>query len=274
VRSDPIPFHDLTFIHFRARYKLSIAAESVITMAIANAACKALSRFENEWSSGGENQGDAVMKCQPRWLIAVGLGMMSLAGCEKQPTPPVPSEAAPQTQPSVYATSLPTTQELLGGSYKEVSLTPLPFKAKIPQSWKVEMLAGTSDSLLHGPGPTGNEIRITLNVSMSLTPDRLELLLQGAKRSSEKDKDKTLLCEVRKSGEVQILEMQRIIPATTQPADQPIDWKLTYFVPHNLDYESYSLNVLGMSYGQYGPSKELLRKIFDSVTYNGPGNGL
>jgi hypothetical protein len=52
-----------------------------------------------------------------------------------------------------------------------------------------------------------------------------------------------------------------------------MDWKVTYFVHTELDYGQYVVDVIGLTAGQYEQSKDLLRKIFDSIAYQPPPGG-
>jgi hypothetical protein len=156
------------------------------------------------------------------------------------------------------------------GAYKRVLLTPLPFSAQVPQSWDVKSEAGIA--FLQGPIPGNRTIQISLEVGRFIKPDELKNILEGAKRAAAKDKDKVHL-ELRTEGDVQVLEERRLNSATTAPADQPMDWKVTYFVHGELDYSQFVLDVLGLTADQYTQSKDLLRKIFDSVVYQPPPGG-
>jgi hypothetical protein len=167
---------------------------------------------------------------------------------------------------------VPTTQELMTGPYKRVLLLPLPLSAQVPKSWDCTTPEGTQMTFLEGPAPGGRSIRISLEIGRTIKPDELKNILEGAKRAAAKSKDKVQL-DIRSIGDAQVLEERRLNSAATTPQDQPMDWKVTYFVHTELDYGQYVVDVIGLTAGQYEQSKDLLRKIFDSITYQPPPGG-
>lgn len=192
---------------------------------------------------------------------------MWAAGCGKSAAP---MPESPTTQSSDAAQTGPTTQEFMAAPFVEITLGPLPLRAKVPRSWGIEDIHGTDITLLHGPGPAGNQLDIQLSVLISMTPQRVDLMLKAAQRDAKKD-PATILCNVKQNNtDMQVLELQRRIKSTTQPDDQAIDWKITYFVQNGLNYDAYVLSVNGLTQGKYEQSKDLLRRIIDSVTYVPP----
>src|SRR5438552_12510947 len=61
------------------------------------------------------------------------------------------------------ASRRPTTQELLSGEYKRISLFPLPLTINAPKSWSVESLAEHL-YLLQGPAP-GSSIDVQIQLA-------------------------------------------------------------------------------------------------------------
>lgn len=204
------------------------------------------------------------------WFGILCLGMVIAAGCDK-PTPPPPQTSA-KPPSDVSVPPVPTTQELMTGPYKRVLLLPLPLSAQVPKSWDCTTPEGTQMTFLEGPAPGGRSIRISLEIGRTIKPDELKNILEGAKRAAAKSKDKVQL-DIRSIGDAQVLEERRLNSAATTPQDQPMDWKVTYFVHTELDYGQYVVDVIGLTAGQYEQSKDLLRKIFDSITYQPPPGG-
>jgi hypothetical protein len=188
---------------------------------------------------------------------------MVALGCDRSPTPPkIAEKPAEPTAPTT-----PTTQELLTGPYKRITLLPLPFSARIPQSWETKTPEGTQLNFLQGPGPDGKEIQISLDVGTPLKPEQLKNVLEGARKAADRDKKMYRSFQIRKMGDMQVMDEQRIFPNSDHP-DQPlIDWKLTFFVQRDLDYAPYVIDVLGLTEDRFEQSKELLAKIFDSIQY-------
>lgn len=201
-------------------------------------------------------------------FAVLSASLTGLIGCKKSPSPPPAGPEA--TQSAQTGPSLPTTQDLLSGPFDQINLRPLPLKAQVPRSWGIETLGDADITLLHGPGPAGTQLHIQLGVLMSMNAQRMNGILQAAQHDAQNDPS-IIHCNVRQQGDMQILDVLRLLPAATQPKDQPIDWKITYFVQSGLDYDAYVLSIIGITQNQYDQSKALLNKIINSVTYNKPG---
>lgn len=200
-----------------------------------------------------------------RWVLSLMLvlGLLWATGCGKSPAPMPASDtqAAEST-----ASNGPTTQEFMDAPFMDISLRPLPLHAKVPHSWGIKDIPGTDVTLLRGPNAEGDQLHIQLSVLMSMTPQRVDLMLQAAQRDAKKDPS-TILCNVKQNTDMQVLEIQRRVTAATQPDEVPIDWKITYFVQHDLNYDAYVLSVNDLTQAEYDKSKDLLRRIIDSITY-------
>jgi hypothetical protein len=205
-----------------------------------------------------------------RWPILILVSLFGVGGCGKSAAPvPVSENNQSTTSPSAGPTTQELAQEFMAAPFVDLALRPLPLQAKVPRSWGVETTRGTDITMLRGPGPDAHQLYISLSVLMSMTPDRMNLTVQAAQRDAKKD-PATLKCDVRQTTDMQILEIVRTINATTQPEDQPVDWRITFFAQHDLNYDSYVLSVIGLTQKQYEQSKDLLRRIIDSVTYVPP----
>jgi hypothetical protein len=205
-----------------------------------------------------------------RWLAVVFAGLFWVDGCGKSPAP-IPS--TDNTQSTTGPSTSPTTQELtqafMAAPFVDLALRPLPLHARVPRSWGVETTRGTDITLLRGPGPDGHQLAISMAELVSMTPQRVNLTVRAAQRDAKQD-PATLKCDVHQTTDMQILEIVRVIKADAQPDDQPIDWRITYFAQHDLNYDAYVLSVIGLTQKQYEQSKDLLRRIIDSITYIPP----
>lgn len=193
-------------------------------------------------------------------------GILLLCSCDKSSAPPRITAKAPT---DVAATPAPTTQELMSGPYKKITLTPLPLSAQVPQSWDIATVPNTQISLLKGPGIDGRDIEISLQVGTSLNPDQLKNVLEGATRASTRASKNLRLFKIRDMDDMKVMEEQRTFVSPELPAEQLIDWKVTYFIHRDLDYSPMVINALGMTLSQFEQSKDLLRKIIDSIVYEG-----
>src|SRR2546429_3087010 len=69
-------------------------------------------------------------------LASILGSVVILMGCDdKSAAPPPGFTPSAENQPAPTADARPTTQELLNGTYKRISLAPLPLSASAPQSW-------------------------------------------------------------------------------------------------------------------------------------------
>ncbi len=199
------------------------------------------------------------------WFVIFCAVMISAMGCGKAPTLPKlpekqPAEAAPATAP--------TTQDLINGPYKKISLAPLPLLAQVPQSWDVKTPPGTHLAFLQGPSPDGSDIQISLEVGTPLAPDRLQNVLDRAQRAADQDKKLYRAFEIKKVGDTKIMEEQKPFSGGENSQQQLVEWKMTYFVHGDINYTAYVLDIPGLSADQLEQSHVLLQKIFDSITYD------
>ena len=228
-----------------------------------------------------------------KWLACGAAALLAGAicvgsGCDDASDPP-PHLVADQPAPKpVEADVRPTTQELLEGPRKAVSLGELPLTVQAPKGWGLETLSGTSHVLLQGPTPSG-EASIQLKVRPSTSAAKLEMIVNGAKKELERFPQSVTMVELRPitggqvlelgvrerdHGGAQVLEQQRIgeMPRALPDDDpsiklsRPMNWTITVFVPRGADHDTYELNFIGLTADQYQTDKPLLRGIIDSIT--------
>jgi hypothetical protein len=211
------------------------------------------------------------------------LGLMTIvcaiAGCDKSAPPPPPQASntpppAATEEPTSAPAPAPTTQELLTGKYKTIALPPTPLTVEAPESWQYKII-DIKDSpevrLLTGPAPDGSTARIAPLRGSSVPLKTLEFILNGAKRASTREANVT--CTIRDAGDMKVMEVLKI-PDFSPTSETYVDWKLTCFIRGDLDYSSYTLDVIGLTPAQLEKSKDLYKKIFDSVAYKAPANPL
>lgn len=210
--------------------------------------------------------------CGAAVLLAGILGAGT--GCEDASAPPPHLLAdQPASKPSETETPRPTTQELLAGPRKPVSLGELPLTVQAPAGWAVNTLTGTTHVLLEGPTPSG-EATIQLNIRPVTSALKLEMIVNGARKELEQFPKSIRMVEVRQITGAQVLERQRIgeMPRPLPDDDpnvkpsRPLNWTITVFVPRGADHDTYELNFVGLTESQYEMDKPLLRGIIDSIT--------
>jgi hypothetical protein len=186
------------------------------------------------------------------------------------------SESSPATEPR------PTTQELLSGEFRRISLAPLPLSAHVPKPWSVKMIA---DNLyfLRGPTPAG-DVQIQIAERASETGERLERLFRAAQRDADAHKNITRV-EIRQLGDMKVFDIKRDVthpPSVAETgsgaaANVPlkfVDWSVTYYVPRGSDFAAYELHFFNLSEDLFNADKAFLQRILDSVTPEQGGLGV
>lgn len=214
-----------------------------------------------------------------RFACAAALlaGMYGL-GCDDEPAPPL--DIMQTESPLQEAAPAPTTQELLEGVRQTVSLGELPLSVQAPPSWAVKPMRGTTHILLMGPTPSG-EASIQLNNRPLTTADKLDIIVNGAKKEMQQFPQSIKLVELRTIDGAKVLERQRVglmpRPSPDDPPgvkpSPPFNWTITVFVPRGADYDTHELNFVGLTADQYEADKTLLRGIIESITVNHVASG-
>ena len=209
--------------------------------------------------------------CGAAVLLAGAMGVGS--GCDDASDPP-PHLVADQPAAKPHeAEARPTTQELLAGPRKPVSLGELPLTVQAPKGWGLQTLSGTSHILLQGPTPSG-EASVQLNIRPTTSAEKLEMIVRGAKKELERFPNSVKMVELRPITGAQVLEQQRVgeMPRALPDDDpsiklsRPMNWTITVFVPRGGDHDTYELNFIGLTADQYEMDKQVLRGIIDSIT--------
>jgi hypothetical protein len=204
---------------------------------------------------------------------AVLLAGLYVTGCDDTPAPP--PALVQETPPPDAPPTRPTTQELLEGPRKSISLGELPLTVQAPAGWAVKPMFGTSHILLQGPTPTG-DAAIQLNERPLTTGAKFDLLVNGAKKELQQFPQSIKLVELRTIEGAKVLERQRIglmpKPSPDDPPGMkpspPLNWTITVFVPRGADYDTHELNFVGLTADQYEADKGLLRGIIESIAVN------
>ena len=220
------------------------------------------------------------MKLAGVFAAVTMFGAGLLIGCDDKPTLPPGYSEGSDNKPS--ADARPTTQELLSGPFKRLSLAPLPLSANVPASWSVKMM---TDNLyfLQGPSPSA-EVQVQIAERTSETAEKLDRMLRAAKRDADAHKD-TMRVEVRALGDMKVLDMQRDVThapppgtpgATTAPTVpmKYVDWSVTYYVPRGSDYAAYELHFFNLSADVFNADRGFLQRILDSVSPEHAGLGV
>jgi hypothetical protein len=220
---------------------------------------------------------------------AIAFVAAMLLGCDERSgsRPPGYTETDPsQSSKSTTAPARPTTQELIEGPYKKLSLFPLALSVSAPQSWAVSSPVERL-YFLQGPAPSGgSDVQIQLAERTSETRDRLERLFRAAQRDAAAHADVASV-EVRQLGDMRVFDVRHIVDgadpyattssaAPTSAASPPklVDWSVTYYVPRGSDFAAYELHFFNLPKSQFDADKEFLRKILDSASPNDNGLGV
>ncbi len=212
------------------------------------------------------------------------LALIALACDDKNTLSPSARQAAAnaQAQPD-KAPSRPTTQELLSGPRKRLTLIPVPFSASVPVPWKIENLAGGSVVVLAGPTPSG-DVQIQLSTRTAVKQEDLDIIQRAAKKelaTTQPGTKRVLKAELKKlpNNNVQIFARQAVgqpAPLIITDANNhehtetatPFDWTITLFVPNGPDFARYELNFIGgLTAEQHKLDQALLEGIMASLMY-------
>jgi hypothetical protein len=222
---------------------------------------------------GGWRNGGAMVLS-----VAAAITLLApLGGCDDTPEPP--AELLLDRQPSADAElpAVPTTQELTQGPYKTLQLAHFPLTLSVPESWKIETLGGDI-TLLRGFAPSG-PVEINLKQRHSTTQEKIDFMLEGAKREMAADPEHIEKAEMRKKGNMQIFERQQLTrnsippdPLNPQSTDlgPGMRWTITAYVPNaDKGFDEYVLNFVALTDRQFEQDESFLRNILETLTLTG-----
>src|SRR5689334_18840042 len=154
-----------------------------------------------------------------RWIALAMTAAMGIAGCDNSPAPPK-NLPATNDKPATTGPSRPTTQELLNGPTKKLSLGVIPFNITVPQSWEVKT-SGDGLAFLQGPTPAG-DVQIQLAKRHSqLSPQDVEALIRAAKKEADAHPEAKRTATLRETPSFRILDRQSVGNPMTVPATDP-----------------------------------------------------
>jgi hypothetical protein len=211
------------------------------------------------------------------------LAALAAVGCEQRPAPPPPP---PPAAAVVEETTRPTTQQLVSGPYKELTLPGLPLAVQVPQSWTITQAERLS--LLEGPTPA-DTATIQFAQRDPLRGDDLQSFIDRLKKEGDQQSGALKLVEFRDAGNgMQILERRwserpmqipkqdaRGMPITDASGNPqtisstPLRWSLMIFVRVDDLYQRFEFNAIGLTAEQYPADKPVLDRVFNSVKYVG-----
>lgn len=211
------------------------------------------------------------------------VGMLAVAallivGCDGSSTPDPVQQAATEARSSPPPSDRPTTQQLLQGPRKRLALTPIPFSAAVPPSWKIESLGGGTIVMLDGPTPSG-EAQVQLSTHPPAKKEEFERIQRGAAKEKAERPKTVIKADFRQIGNIEVLERQVIGtpgPMTIMDAEghehtetaTSFTWTLTFFIPQGDGFARSELSFIGLTKEQLESDKPLLTEIVDSLQYD------
>jgi hypothetical protein len=197
-----------------------------------------------------------------------------LAACDDAPVPPKNLPVADEKPATAPAPTRPTTQDLITGPRKKLSLNVIPFNITVPESWEVK----TSGELvfLQGPAPAG-DVQIQLAKRPQLSKDEVESLLRAAKKDADAHPEAKKLVELRTMPTFRILDRQSVSNPIAVPMNgpdgkptivqtTPYQWTLMLILPRGSSFDAYELNFYDLTLEQFKADKDFLRMILDSLS--------
>ncbi len=209
-----------------------------------------------------------------RWIALAITAAMGIAGCDNSPPPPKNLPTTSET-PTTTAPSRPTTQELLNGPTKKLSLGVIPFSITVPQSWEMKT-TGDGLAFLEGPTPAG-DVQIQLAKRHNqLSAQDVEALIRAAKKEADAHPESKRTATVRETPSFRILDRQSIGTPMTVPVTDPngkptvqqitpYQWTVLLLLPRGKNFEAYELSFYDLTLDQYKADKDFLQKILDTV---------
>ncbi|HVT88902.1 MAG TPA: hypothetical protein VHD56_08630 [Tepidisphaeraceae bacterium] len=216
-------------------------------------------------------------------VVAMGLIGWTIAGCDRAPAPPPAAiQAQAQAKTTEPAEVRPTTQELISGEYQKLALPNMPLTIRVPKSWKINYT--TAMTFLEGPTPS-DQATIQLAQRDAIPADRFDPMLDRLKTDEPSNAPPGRLL-LKPLGSARVLDRISIGKPISSPkldfrgnpvSDDkgepiniiitPISWTVTVFVPDPAGFLRYELNLIGMTAEQYTADKDLLEKIFNSLSF-------
>ncbi len=199
-------------------------------------------------------------------VLAVGVG------CEDDSLPVSAPVEDPSTQIPPPATR-PTTQSILEGPRKAISLKLLPFTIEAPEAWKIENHDTRNESVTMLEGPMVNdEAHITLGLRETMSGEILRNYTNRLKKEDETLKKIGGSVTIREIGDIRIIDLRRPpSTASTKPSEDPMEWRITLLYSSGLGHDQYELKFIGLTVESYEANKEWLTKMLDTLRYDDAG---
>jgi hypothetical protein len=216
-------------------------------------------------------------------LVAIVGLLLAGIGCDdKNSLPESVQKAAAKAQDQAGTPQRPTTRELVNGPKRRLKLTPIPFTARVPVSWKIENLGSGNLTILGGPTPSG-EAQLQVTARSPATAEDIDIIKRASKKEMATTQSATgrhtIEAHFRTVGGIQAFE-RRVLgtPAPLIVTDDnneehtvtatPYTWTLTLFVPQGQNFNRYEINFIAMTREQYEQDKQVLEPIIDSLSYD------
>ncbi|MDW8261570.1 MAG: hypothetical protein RMJ35_03515 [Phycisphaerales bacterium] len=200
------------------------------------------------------------------------------AGCEEPTELPAPATAPaePADEPAIRR---PTTQQLVEGRWKTVTLSVLPITLEVPESWQQSAFSESGLLTLEGWTPSG-EVQLRFSARPPLTADKFEGFVNGARKAMEARGDRKLRFELHEKPGFKVLEQQfseerRAMLATDAAGNlvemegTPLKWSFLIFLPDAEGYKSYELGFVELSLEHYERDKEFFQRVMSSLRHDG-----
>jgi hypothetical protein len=197
---------------------------------------------------------------------ALMLGM----GCDEEAPPPVSSSVEQvENEPVSQPANLPVDEQ----ARVRLPLNLIPFSVQAPESWKVESFGAGETPITMVEAPlVGDEIKITLGLREPVGGEVLRNMIKRYEKEDAELKKNGGGVSITEAGDLRIIDFRRMpANATTVPAEQQIDWRITLLYPRGVMHEQYTLQFIGLSVETYEKNKALLNDVVKSIKYDDSG---
>ncbi|HEV7299745.1 MAG TPA: hypothetical protein VGN72_10300 [Tepidisphaeraceae bacterium] len=192
--------------------------------------------------------------------------MLAGAACDETPQAPLvlpPPEPATQPAPEPER---PTTQALLDGPRKRLSLEVLPLSLEVPESWQLQRIGGST--VLTGPAPSSD---VTIHLTTrSIGTEIIPLAEKGAMDEAKQNPQANPLAAGRSVNGIKIFERQSVGTAPLDDGTPTYRWIISAY--GNGDKETspvYELSFFMLTKGDFEKDRAFLYSIVDSMQWAG-----
>jgi hypothetical protein len=198
-------------------------------------------------------------------------------GCEDSPPPPPPrvQQQVQQAEAAQAETARPTTQELLAGPTRRITLATWALSIEVPASWELDTSNPQGFVFLEGYAPSG-PVQIQLAQRPAVNAEQLGHMVEAARKDVAVAGRAQRTVDFREGRQFKIFErkgasatvMLTVLDSDGQTREvphTPYSWTINLLVPQEQTYANYELNFFDLTQDQYEADRPFFEKILDTL---------